>query len=243
MACSPGRPGGTSADSSPATSPRRWAPRWPRSRSSSPCWTPVAVPPTWCRAGGRDRAAGGVHARRRVIAGRFGRRRAMMTADAARRAPRPCWRCSWRPPAGVGPGHRGGRRLLRGVRTGPGPAAATAPAALPGPVRPARPAGRLGRVPPPPLAGRHHRPVHPAHWGPFLLLGPVLARGYLGGARAWGPVLRRRLVHRELRRRPGPARRARGRPRSCATKRHPRLPRPAARPRHGRPRRGYSASS
>jgi MFS family permease len=26
-------------------------------------------------------------------------------------------------------------------------------------------------------------------WGPFLLLGPVLARGYLGGARAWGPVL------------------------------------------------------
>jgi hypothetical protein len=25
-------------------------------------------------------------------------------------------------------------------------------------------------------------------WAPFLLLGPVLARGYLGGARAWGTV-------------------------------------------------------
>jgi len=26
-------------------------------------------------------------------------------------------------------------------------------------------------------------------WGPYLVLGPVLARGYLGGARAWGAIL------------------------------------------------------
>jgi hypothetical protein len=26
-------------------------------------------------------------------------------------------------------------------------------------------------------------------WGPYLLLGPVLARAYLGGARAWGLVM------------------------------------------------------
>ncbi len=94
---------------------------------------------------------------------------------------------------------RPGRRLVRGQRAGP----RVAPATAAGPAQP----GRAGRASQSYLGdlrdgwaefrGRAWLVITTVQftlfnlltWGPFLLLGPVLCRDYLGGAGAWGAVM------------------------------------------------------